>query len=270
MCPQYQKIPQTDQVPSGQRKLSQNTHEESNNAYGYSNNIIFSESVNKFSEYQEYDPSDSHSNFPNNPNFAHINDLLEDHDEDVHILNQQEPKMNLNYAAEDAGSMASGQIMHNSSKQPNGSNLLQPSHLQQQRGQSSCENTHPQLQYQSKTMGAGSGGGPLPKIAMISENNMNNFATPTIAARNTTFSQNNLPPSLPGGNNRHPSMDSRQPLQQTTQIEPGAPHNMVMGDYLNQMHGFNHPGGIASSRKSVYSNKELQKNNFFKEEQYNE
>lgn len=59
-------------MPSGQRKLSQNTHEESNNnAYGYSNNIIYSESVNKFSEYQEYDPSDSHSNFPiGGPAFA--------------------------------------------------------------------------------------------------------------------------------------------------------------------------------------------------------
>lgn len=106
---------------------------------------------------------------------------------------------------------------------------------------------------------------------MIGDNNVNNFATPTIAARNTTFSQSNLPPSLPGGNNnRHPSMDSRQPLQQTTQIEPGAPHNMVMGDINYQVHGFNHPSGIASSRKSVYSNKELQKNNFFRDEHYNE
>lgn len=52
---------------------------------------------------------------------------------------------------------------------------------------------------------------------MIGDHNANNFATPTLAARNTTFSQSNLPPSLPGGNNnRHPSMDSRQPLQQTT------------------------------------------------------
>lgn len=39
---------------------------------------------------------------------------------------------------------------------------------------------------------------------------------------------------------------------------------------MNQVHGFNHPGGIATSRKSVYSNQELQKNNFFKDEHYNQ
>lgn len=180
--------------------------------------------------------------------------------------------MRLNYAGEDAGSLASGQVMHNSSRQPNGSHLLQPSLVQQPRGQSSCENTHLQLQYQNKTIGAGSGGRPLPKAAVISDNNFHDFATPTIAARNTTFSQSDLPPSLPGGsNNRHPSMDSRQPLQQTAQIEPGAPHNMVVGDaYLDEMYGFNHAGGITSSRKSVYSNKELQKNNFFRDEHEND
>lgn len=39
--------------------------------------------------------------------------------------------------------------------------------------------------------------------------------------------------------------------------------------YLDQMYGFNPTGAISSSRKSVYSNKELQKNNFFREDHEN-
>lgn len=258
-------------MASGQRKLSQNTQEESNNACACSNNIIFSDTVNKFSEYQDYDPSDSHSNFPNNPympNFAQINDLLEDNDEDVRVLNNQDAKLAINYAAEDAGSLTSGQMMHNSTNQANmnGINLLPSNHLQPQRGQSYCDNTHQQLQYHSKHPDAVSGGvGPN---FISHDKNINNSVTPIIA-RNTTFCQNSLQPALPGGNDRHQSMDSRQPLQQTTQIDGNAPAHMMIGDvhYFNEMNKLNPGGsGMSTSRKSVYSNKELQKNNFFKEE----